>query len=132
MICSLTVVSDDNTGRGLICSSDTVQCSRVEWVGCSELTTQLYGFMVYHMKTTVEIPDDLFIEAKKRAAELRRPLKSLIEAGLRAQLEATDPARERPARRIQWVTVEGGLPPELDLSDRESVSEWIRKERTRG
>jgi hypothetical protein len=82
------------------------------------------------MKTTVELPDDLLIEAKKRAAELRRPLKSLIEAGLRAQLDQTDPARQRPARRIQWLTVDGGLPPDLDPSDRESMSEWMRSERS--
>jgi len=28
------------------------------------------------MKTTVNLPDDLFIAAKKRAAELRQPLRA--------------------------------------------------------
>jgi len=81
------------------------------------------------MKTTVELPDDLLIEAKKRAAELRRPLKALIEAGLRAQLKKTAPARRRSAPRIRWLTVDGGLPPLLDISDRESMHEWMRNER---
>ena len=42
--------------------------------------------MLSRMKTTVELPDDLFIEAKKRAAELRQPLRALIERGLRMEL----------------------------------------------
>ncbi len=88
--------------------------------------------MVSCMKTTVELPDELLIEAKKRAAELRRPLKSLIEAGLRAQLEQTGPTRARPERRIEWLTVDGGLPPALDPSDRESMVEWMRNERSAG
>jgi len=36
------------------------------------------------MKATIDLPDDLLIEAKKRAAELRRPLRSIIESALRA------------------------------------------------
>ena len=42
------------------------------------------------MKTTVEIPDELFVEAKKHAAELRVPLRQLVEEGLRARLSARD------------------------------------------
>jgi hypothetical protein len=38
------------------------------------------------MKTTIEIPDELFAAAKKRAAELRQPLRALIERSLRAEL----------------------------------------------
>lgn len=38
------------------------------------------------MKTTVDLPDDLVIAAKQRAAELRQPLRALIERGLRAEL----------------------------------------------
>jgi hypothetical protein len=42
--------------------------------------------MLSRMKTTVDIPDELFVAAKKRAAELRQPLRELIERGLRAEL----------------------------------------------
>ena len=38
------------------------------------------------MKITIDLPDDLFIAAKQRAAELRQPLRALIERGLRAEL----------------------------------------------
>ena len=79
------------------------------------------------MKTTLDLPDDLLIAAKKRAAELRRPLRRVIEDGLRASLRAR--TRRKPARpvRIRWTTVAGGLPPGLDLSDRESMIDWIQR-----
>jgi hypothetical protein len=51
--------------------------------------------MVLCMKTTVELPDDLLVEAKKLAAELRVPLRRLVEEGLRARLarKGRPPAR---------------------------------------
>jgi len=80
--------------------------------------------MVFHMKTTVELPDELLIEAKKRAAELRRPLRALIEEGLRAALASA--AAEPPSRRrIEWLTVDGGLPPGVDPADRETMMDAL-------
>jgi len=77
------------------------------------------------MKTTIELPDELFVAAKKRAAELRCSLKSLIERGLRHELrQPPRPARPR-RRRIRWVTVRGGVPPGMDVADRESMYRWI-------
>ena len=79
------------------------------------------------MKTTVDIDDSLLIAAKKYAAERRTSLRSLIEAGLRAQLA---PRRARSkAKTVHWVVVDGGLPEGLDLADRAVMSEWIRSER---
>jgi hypothetical protein len=81
------------------------------------------------MKTTFDIPDDLLVRAKKRAAELRRPLRALVADGLRAQLEygrrRSAPAKTR--HRIRWVTVAGGLAPGLDIADRERMHEWLRR-----
>jgi hypothetical protein len=79
------------------------------------------------MKTTVDLPDDLLIEAKKRAAELRRPLRALIADGLRLQLAASH-AKGRPTRRLRFITVAGGLPPGLDLSSREKMHEWLNEQ----
>jgi len=85
--------------------------------------------MVSCMKTTVDLPDDLLIRAKKRAAETRTPLRLLIERGLRRELAASRGARERGgARKIRWVTAPGGLPPGLDVSDRASLHGWIRSQ----
>ena len=78
------------------------------------------------MKTTIELPDDLLIRAKKRAAELRRPLRALIEEGLRARLEETR-GKGRRRRKIRWVTAPGGLPADLDVADRERMHEWLRE-----
>ena len=81
------------------------------------------------MKTTVELPDDLLIAAKKRAAELRKPLRALLEAGLRAELASARPARTRSRRAIRWVAVKGGLPPGCDVADRERMHDWLHRQR---
>jgi hypothetical protein len=82
--------------------------------------------MVSCMKTTVDLPDDLLIRAKKRAAETRTPLRLLIERGLRRELAAARGTGVRSgARKIRWVTAPGGLPPGLDVSDRASLHGWI-------
>lgn len=39
--------------------------------------------MVCHMKTTIHIPDSLFNEARKVAAQEKTTLKALVEEGLR-------------------------------------------------
>jgi hypothetical protein len=80
------------------------------------------------MKTTVDLPDDLLIRAKKRAAETRTPLRVLIERGLRREL-ASSTARRRARQsspKIRWVVAPGGLPPGLNVSDRSSLHDWIR------
>ena len=79
-----------------------------------------------HMKTTIELPDELLIAAKKRAAELRRPLRAIIEEGLRARLARPEIGRTTKARKIHWVLVNGGLPPGLDMTDRMKMHDWMR------
>ena len=82
------------------------------------------------MKTTVDIRDDLFLRAKRRAVELRRPLRSLIEQGLEEVLSATPDVPGRSVR-IEWVTEPGGVPPGLDLGSRERMTEWLLARRDR-
>jgi hypothetical protein len=77
------------------------------------------------MKTTIELPDELLIEAKQAAAKQRRPLKALLEEGLRMVLSKTD--RKPRRRQVTLVTSKGGLPPDLDLSSREAMYEWFDK-----
>jgi hypothetical protein len=77
------------------------------------------------MKTTIELPDELFVAAKKRAAELRCSLKTLIERGLRHELRQSRRPAKQASRRIRWITVRGGVAPGLDVADRESMYRWI-------
>ncbi len=77
------------------------------------------------MKTTLDLPDELLIEAKKAAAEQRRTLRELVEQGLRMVLKKPE-VRPR-ARKVRLVTVKGGLPHDLDLSSREKMYKWFDK-----
>jgi hypothetical protein len=78
------------------------------------------------VKTTVELPDELLIAAKERAAETRTTLRGLVERGLRRELQGGCDEKRRKRRKIRWVTVDGGPPPGLDVSDREKMYEWFR------
>ena len=88
--------------------------------------THIYGKMVYHMKTTVELPDDFLIAAKKRQPrkEPRSPDPG-AEPPARTR-PAGAPRAPRPARPIRWVTVSGGLPEGLDVANRAGMHDWLR------
>ena len=81
------------------------------------------------MKTTIELPDDLLVAAKKQAAEARSTLSGLGERGLRRELQGARRATPRSRLAIRWVTVDGGLPRGVDLADRSAMSEWLRRGR---
>jgi hypothetical protein len=76
------------------------------------------------VKTTLELPDELLIAAKRAALERRWTLRRLVEVALRREL-APRPKRQRPAR---WITAPGGLPANLGLADRERMREWIERQ----
>jgi hypothetical protein len=67
------------------------------------------------MKTTVEVPDALFQRAKRLAKRMGRPMRALIEEGLRRVLEDEKPAvRYRlPDRSVG----EPGAPNPLESMD---------------
>lgn len=80
------------------------------------------------MKTTVDLPENLLREWKKRAAEQGTTLKEMWTRVLSESLRA--PARgARSKRKIRWVTGKGGLPPGLDVSNRERMYDWIIRHR---
>ncbi len=76
-------------------------------------------------KTTIELPEELFVAAKRHAAGRRTTLRALIERGLRAEMRGKAAGAKRPA--IKWVTVDGGLPPALDVADRESMVDALTR-----
>ena len=66
------------------------------------------------MKTTVEVPDDLYRQAKAEAALRGRKLKDLIEEGLRLVLQSPPKQRRQPRlaqlmRRARG-TIDFGVP----------------------
>ncbi len=88
-----------------------------------------YGNIVSHMKTTIDLPDDLLVAAKKKAAEERTTLRALFERGLRSQLRPRPKPTRTTKRRLRWITVRGGLPPGLEIADRAAMHEWLRRNR---
>lgn len=56
-----------------------------------------YGTVTDAMKTTVELPDAIYRQAKAEAALRGRKLKDLIEEGLRLVLNAPPSTPDRPS-----------------------------------
>lgn len=82
------------------------------------------------MKTTVDLPDELLITAKKRAAEKRTTLREIFEGALRRELARPESSgRARRRRKLRLLVVDGGLPPGLDVSNREKMYEWFDRQR---
>ncbi|MBI3280354.1 MAG: hypothetical protein HYZ57_10990 [Acidobacteria bacterium] len=81
------------------------------------------------MRTTIDLPDELLIAAKKRAAETRVTLREIFERGLRRELQQPRRAARSRRRPIRWVTAKGGLPPGLDVADREKMRDWLARQR---
>lgn len=79
--------------------------------------------MVTHMKTTIDIADDLLLRAKQEAASTRTTLRSLVEAGLREVLGRRSAAK-RPG--VRPVTFRGkGLQPEFRGKGWEAIRDAI-------
>lgn len=58
--------------------------------------------MVTHMKTTVDIADDLLLRAKREAEASHTTLRSLIEDGLREILGRKAAAKRRPVKPVTF------------------------------
>ncbi len=79
--------------------------------------------MVTHMKTTVDIADDVLLRAKAFAEESETTLRRLIEEGLRRVL---DQAESPESGQIEWVTFKGkGLQPEFRDKGWDSIRDAI-------
>jgi CRISPR/Cas system-associated protein Csm6 len=77
--------------------------------------------MVSHMKTTIQIPDSLFEEARKLAHREKTTLKALVEQGLRRIISER---RRRYGFRLRKVTFKGqGLQPHLAGTSWEHIRE---------
>jgi hypothetical protein len=77
--------------------------------------------MVNHMKTTVQIPDNLFEEARKLAHREQTTLKALVEEGLRRVI--SEHQRESPFRLRKASFKGNGLQPRLAGASWEHIRE---------
>jgi hypothetical protein len=81
-------------------------------------------------RTTVRLPPELSLQAKRKAAAEGRTLTSLIEEGLR-HVVAEKPASARPARVMPPIsTAKGWLRPGIaDLREAEELEEieYVRR-----
>jgi hypothetical protein len=74
-------------------------------------------------RTTVRLPDDLILRAKRLAAEEGRSLTSLIEDGLRRVLDERRAGKKLKRKLPPVSTATGGLRPGIDLNDMSTLQE---------
>ena len=75
------------------------------------------------MRTTIHLPDDLLIRAKRVAAGSNQTLTAVIEEALRASLSKR---RDRLRVRVELPTFgEGGPQPGVDLDDSAALLELL-------
>jgi len=70
------------------------------------------------MRTTMEISDELFRKAKRRAADEKIPLREVVEAALRRYLSGKTPGGRY---RLRWSVERGTLQPGVNLDDRDTL-----------
>jgi hypothetical protein len=70
------------------------------------------------MRTTIELNDEVFRAAKRRAAEQKKAFREIVEEALRSYLTRS---KTTPAYRFTWHTERGALRPGVDLDDRDAL-----------
>jgi hypothetical protein len=80
--------------------------------------------MVFRMKTTLIIPDPVFRDLKRRAAERNETMSALVAEYLVRGLRET----RKPKRLFRIPTFSAG-PPKVDVADREALYDLLDAER---
>ena len=76
--------------------------------------------MVTHMKTTIDIADSLFLEAKQLAARRETTFRAIVELGLRHVLES-EPEVSQPFRLRKHTFRGNGFQPGLSDGDWDEI-----------
>lgn len=74
--------------------------------------------MLLCMRTTIEIADELFRQAKRRAADQGVTFREVVETALRGYLSGR---RETTRYKLAWRTERGRMRPGVDLDDRDAL-----------
>ncbi len=81
------------------------------------------------MKTTLEIPDDLYREVKTRAASQNRKLKDLVAEALRLLIERADRDRQPVGQRASpFPLIRGKAGPLLKILDNSLIAQLQEEE----
>jgi hypothetical protein len=75
------------------------------------------------MRTTIDINNQLYRAARKRAAEEGIPLRELVERALRLQLAPR--AQRRRKYSLSWRTERGDAAPKVDIADRKALLDYM-------
>ena len=78
--------------------------------------------MLFHMRTTLIIDDQLFRELKKRAAEENRSLSEVTQEALRLGLARRQPARQVKRIKLRAYSMGKAL---VDVADRNRLYEVL-------
>jgi hypothetical protein len=70
------------------------------------------------MRTTIDMSDELFRQAKKRAAEQGTSLRRVFETAVRLYLGGR---QKQSAYKLRWRTESGRMLPGVRLDDRDSL-----------
>ena len=81
-----------------------------------------------HMKTTIDLSDALFREARRLARERGTTLRAVVEAALRREISA--PGTSRRKFRLRDGSFAGeGMQPGIDLSDWSTIRSMVYRGR---
>jgi hypothetical protein len=78
------------------------------------------------MRTTIDLPDELFRQVKKRAADDGATMRRVIEEAIRRHVAAAPVA---PAYRFHWRVERGTLQPGVRLDDRDALFDLMEGRR---
>ena len=79
------------------------------------------------MRTTLNLDDDLMRSIKQHAASTGRTLTSVVEESLRELLSHVENGER--GYTLDWVTVDGGVQPGVDLTDRDALLDRMGDDR---
>lgn len=91
--------------------------------GAFSLTPIHIGCMLFHMKTTLVIPDPLMRELKREAARQRTTISALVERALRRLLQG-EPAAPQLADLPRYPCGR----PAVDVANREALYELMEQD----
>lgn len=95
-----------------------------------------YNHMLTHIKTTLDLPDDLLMEAKSMALQRRTTLKSLVEHALRREIQGRQESAADGENRFQqnelgFLMLKRSPSDRIRLEDIQRVEEEMDEEEIR-